>query len=168
MQFLQGNSVNTRLPLKSIRWVLNDCDQRRFLSLEAALSTGRARAGMSGLTGARMQSGDWPGPLAGEGSSGCDLLLQPSTRWSFSLSFAPYVMTHWQNNTRRFGSFHTIMGRFAHPGCTGLKRFPDLACKVGGGQRQGQDGEGEAPSLSLHLSGLTAPSSHPAGARTPP
>lgn len=57
MQFLQGNSVNTPLPLKSIRSVLNDCDQRRFLSLKAALSTGRARAGMLGLAGARMQSG---------------------------------------------------------------------------------------------------------------
>lgn len=39
-------------------------------------------------------------------------------------------MTHWQNNTRRFGSFHTIMGGFAHPGCTGLKQFPHLVRKV--------------------------------------
>lgn len=93
-------------------------------------------------------SRDWPGPLAGEGSSGCDLLLQPSTQWSFSLSFAPCVMTHWQNNTRHFGSFHTIIGRFAHPGCTGLKRFPDLACKVGGRTEAGT-GWGRRGSQSL-------------------
>ena len=104
---------------------------------------------MLGLAGAGMQAGDRPGLLAGKNSSGCDLLLQPSTQWSFSLSFAPYVMTHWQNNTRRFGSFHTITGRFAHPDCTGLKRFPDLVCKVGGGQRQGQDGEGRRGSQFL-------------------
>lgn len=117
MQFHQGKSVNTPLPLKSIRRVVSDCDPRWYL---AALSTRRAKAGMLGLAVPGC-SWDWPGSLAGEGSSGCDLLLQPSTWWSFSLSFAPCIMTHWQNNTRRFGSFHTIMGRFAYPGCTGLK-----------------------------------------------
>lgn len=60
-----------------------------------------AGVAMLGLAGVGTQAGVWL--LAGT-RSGCDLL----SRRSFSLSFAPCVMTHWQNNTCCSCSFHLI------------------------------------------------------------